>query len=217
MAEPLPHLRSDARGNRDRILEAGRELFAERGLDVTMREVARRAGVGPATLYRRFPARQMLLDAVFADELRACRGIVEEGCADPDPWRGFCSVVERISVLNVGNQGFVDAFMAENPGSDSFTEHRAAMLSMLARLARRAQDAGRLRADFVLDDLVIVLLAGRGLAASRSARGVAVARRFAALAIEAFRASDTNRPLPRGAAVAAHLMRLDGGRLAGSR
>ncbi|RPF20722.1 TetR/AcrR family transcriptional regulator [Myceligenerans xiligouense] len=216
MAEQVLHLRSDAQDNRDRILAAGRELFAERGLDVTMREVARRAGVGPATLYRRFPARQSLLDAVFADELRVCRGIVEEGRADPDPWRGFTSVVERISVLNVGNQGFVDAFMAESPGSDSFAEHRAALLPRLADLARRAQEAGRLRADFVLDDLVIVLLAGRGLAASRSAGSVAVARRFAALAIEAFRASDTNLPLPQGTAVAARLVRSDRQRAGGS-
>ncbi|GAB4086022.1 TetR/AcrR family transcriptional regulator [Myceligenerans cantabricum] len=201
MTDALHHLRSDARDNRDRILEAGRELFAEHGLEVTMRQVARRAGVGPATLYRRFPARQALLDAVFADELRACRRIVEEGCADPDPWRGFRSVVERISVLNVGNQGFVDAFMSENPKSDSFAAHRAALLAMLADLARRAQAAGGLRSDFVLDDLVLVLLAGRGLAATPSTRTVGAARRFAALAVEAFRASGTNGPLPRPSAL----------------
>ncbi|TQL69735.1 TetR family transcriptional regulator [Nocardioides albertanoniae] len=197
MTETLPHdLRSDARNNRDRILEAARSLYAEHGLEVTMREVARRAGVGPATLYRRFPARQVLLEAVFADELRACGGIVEDGCADPDPWRGFTSVIERISVLNVGNQGFVDAFMSEQPRSESFAEHRRELLAKLAELAQRAQAAGRLRGDFVIDDLVLVLLAGRGLAATPSARSVAAARRFAALAIDAFRASETHRPLP---------------------
>lgn len=201
MTDLLPHkLRSDAQDNRDRILEAGRELFAEHGLDVTMRQVARRAGVGPATLYRRFPARQVLLEAIFADELRACHRIVDEGCSDPDPWRGFSSVIERISVLNVGNQGFVDAFMSENPKSDSFAAHRVSLLRMLAGLARRAQAAGGLRSDFVLDDLVLVLLAGRGLASTPSTRTVAAARRFAALAVEAFRASDTNTPLPRGTA-----------------
>ncbi|MFJ9388401.1 TetR/AcrR family transcriptional regulator [Nocardioides sp. NPDC101246] len=208
MVETLPHkLRSDARSNRDRILEAARSLYAEHGLEVTMREVARRAGVGPATLYRRFPARQVLLDAVFADELHSCRSIVEEGCADPDPWRGFTSVIERISILNVGNQGFVDAFMSEHPRSDSFAEHRATLLSELAALARRAQADGRLRRDFVIDDLVLVLLAGRGLAATPSASSVAAARRFAALATDAFRAADTNGALPPGAAVAARMAR----------
>ena len=206
MTDTLPHkLRSDARNNRDRILEAARSLYAEQGLEVTMREVARRAGVGPATLYRRFPARQELLDAVFADELRACQGIVEDGCADPDPWRGLTSVIERISVLNVGNQGFVDAFMAEHPRSNSFAEHRTTMLRRLTDLTRRAKTAGRLRQDFVIDDLVLVMLAGRGLASTPSASSVAAARRFAALAIDAFRASDSNGTLPRGAAVAARM------------
>lgn len=205
MSETLPHkLRSDARDNRDRILAAARSLYAERGLEVTMRDVARRAGVGPATLYRRFPARQALLDAVFADELRACERIVDDGCADPDPWRGFTSVIERISVLNVGNQGFVDAFMAEKP-LDSFTEHRTAALAKLADLSRRAKADGRLRRDFVIDDLVLVLLAGRGLAASPAARSVPAARRFAALAIDAFRFSEANDPLPNGAVVPSYL------------
>lgn len=207
MSETLPHkLRSDAQDNRERILEAARSLYAERGLDVTMREIARRAGVGPATLYRRFPARQVLLDAVFADELRACARIVEEGCADPDPWRGFTSVIERISVLNVGNQGFVDAFMAEKP-HDSFTEHRTAVLTKLADLARRAKADGRLRRDFVIDDLVLVLLASRGLAATPAASSIPAARRFAALAIDAFRSAETNDPLPRGTAIAARMAR----------
>lgn len=208
MVQTVPHkLRSDAQDNRDRILEAARELFAEHGLDITMRQVARHAGVGPATLYRRFPARQALLEAVFADELRACQGIVREGCADPDPWRGLTTVIERISVLNVGNQGFVDAFMGEYPHADAFTEHRAEMLRMLSGLARRAQATGQLRGDFVLDDLVLVLLAGRGLAATPSARTVVAARRFAALAVEAFRASGANEALPRPAPLAAQLAR----------
>ena len=61
-------LRADAEDNRERVLEAARELFAERGLDVPLREVARRAGVGPATLYRRFPTKQSLVDAAFTGD-----------------------------------------------------------------------------------------------------------------------------------------------------
>jgi AcrR family transcriptional regulator len=198
-------LRADARDNRDRVLAAARDLFAERGLGVTMREVARRAEVGPATLYRRFPSKRDLLDAVFADEVRACRTIVEEGCADPDPWRGFCGVVERLSVLNVGNQGFVDAFTSTGEDAEAFAEHRGTMLRLLAGLALRAKTAGRLRADFVVDDLVLVLLADRGLAAAAPEDREAAARRFAALALDAFSAADASRlpPAPRLAARAA--------------
>lgn len=209
MSETLSHkLRSDAQDNRERILDAARELYAEQGIDVTMRQVARRAGVGPATLYRRFPARQVLLEAVFADEARACVAIVDDGCADPDPWRGFCSVIEGIMVLNIGNQGFVDAFLADRGrDADAFIEHRRTVVARLRVLARRATAAGRLRPDFVVDDLLLVLLAGRGLAVTPATRTAAAARRFAALAIESFRASAENGPLPPPARVAAALQR----------
>jgi AcrR family transcriptional regulator len=198
MAEQVTHnLRADAQENRDKIRDAARALFSERGLEVSMREVARRADVGPATLYRRFPTKQALIDDVFADELRACRQIVMDGCADPDPWRGFSSVIEGLSVLNVQNQGFVDAFMAAHPQAPVFAHHRAALLRRLRALASRAKRAGRLRHDFVLDDLVLVLLAGRGLSSARPATRTAAARRFAALALDAFRENATNGPLPR--------------------
>lgn len=65
------------------VLKVARQLFSERGMD-NIREVARRAGVGAAILYRRFPVKQMLVDAAFADEMRSCQGVVDDGCADPD-------------------------------------------------------------------------------------------------------------------------------------
>lgn len=188
VAEMPRMLRSDARDNRDRVLAVARALFAERGLDVTMREIARRAGVGPATLYRRFPTRFDLVQAAFADEVRLCEQIVEDGCADPDPWRGFCSIVENLTLLNGRNQGFVDAFISANSEPAGYATHRDAALQAVGSLARRAQAAGALRRDVTVDDLVLVLLAGRGLGSLPRSRRKAAARRFAALAIDAFRA-----------------------------
>lgn len=196
MAETVPRLRADARENRDRVLETARALFAERGLGVTMRDVARHAGVGPATLYRRFPSKGDLVRTAFLDELRACRSIVREAVADPDPWRGFCSVIERVSVLNARNQGFTDAFLAADPTSVDFAGHRGEMVAALADLARRAMVSGALRPDFVVDDFLLVLLAGRGVAASAAPDRVAAARRYAALAVDGFRAAPTNGALP---------------------
>ena len=90
MTSQLPHaLRSDARDNRELILEAARALFATGGLNVPMREIARRAGVGPATLYRRFPTKEMLVTEALAGQMRACHAIVDEGLAEPDPWPGL--------------------------------------------------------------------------------------------------------------------------------
>ncbi|OPX12985.1 TetR family transcriptional regulator [Mycobacterium sp. AT1] len=181
-------LRSDAEENRDRILTAARELFSEHGLDVTMREVARRAAVGPATVYRRFPTKADLVEAAFADQVRLCRAIVDEGCADPDPWRGFCSVVEGVSVLNGRSRGFVDAFMSAHPEAEAIAAHRASVLRQLSGLSRRAKASGGLRRDFTIDDLVLVILAGRGVAALPAAQREGAARRFATLAVDAFRA-----------------------------
>jgi AcrR family transcriptional regulator len=197
MGAELPHnLRADAQDNRDRILDAARTLFAEHGLETTMRQIARRADVGPATLYRRFPTKQALIDDAFEEELRACRQIVSDGCADPDPWRGFSSVVERLSVLNVQNRGFVDAFMSADPQAPVFAEHRTMLLRLLRELASRAKQTGRLRHDFVIDDLVLVLLAGRGLSSTHPATRTAAARRFAALALDAFRENAAHGSLP---------------------
>jgi len=198
MTGTLPHvLRSDAQDNRDRVLKAARELFAESGLGVTMRQIARRAGVGPATLYRRFPTKQALVLEAFTDELGACSAIVREAAADPDPWHGFCSVIERVTVLNARNQGFTDAFMAEHPSAVDFPAHRAALTREIAAISRRAIAAGELRADFVLDDFMLVLLAGRGLTTIPARDRVTAARRFSAITIDGLRAGNANYPLPK--------------------
>ena len=190
MTDRLPHtLRSDARDNRERILDAAREVFATEGLNVPMRQIARRAGVGPATLYRRFPTKELLATEAFAAQMRACQAIVDEGLADPDPWHGFCLVIEKICELHARNRGFTAAFMSAFPRAMDFAASRENTLNSAAELARRAKDAGHLRPDFVLDDLILVLMANSGIhAVSMSAR-VAASRRFAALAIQAFQAS----------------------------
>jgi AcrR family transcriptional regulator len=198
----LGRLRSDALDNRKLILDAARALFATEGLDVPMRVIARRAGVGPATLYRRFPTKEALVTEAFREEARACRAIVDEGLAAPDPWHGFCLMVEKICVLHARNRGFTAAFMTAFPGAVDFASLREHALSSAADLARRAREAGYLRPDFVLDDLILMLMANDGIRAASPAVRVAASRRFAALAIQAFRASPGHSPLPPAARVA---------------
>jgi AcrR family transcriptional regulator len=203
VADHLPHaLRSDALDNRERILDAARALFSADGLDVPMREVARRAGVGPATLYRRFPTKQVLVAEAFADQLHACRAIVDEACADPDPWRGLCQVIERICELHARDRGFTHAFLANFPGVTNIAASCEYTVKAVADLARRAKDAGRLRSDFVLDDLILVLMANKGIRAASTAAQVMASRRFAALVIQAFEASPQHAPLPPAARLA---------------
>ncbi|MEV0355088.1 helix-turn-helix domain-containing protein [Nocardia sp. NPDC050697] len=173
--------RADAAENRGRILDAARALFATEGITVPMREIARRAGVGPATLYRHFPTKEILATAAFAEQLRACRAIVEQAGADPDPWRGFRTLIEEICALHARSRGFTEAFTATFPDAADLGADRAAALRAVAGLAVRAQRSGRLRADFTVDDLMLVLSAHRGIGAAGSAR-------FASLMIQAFRA-----------------------------
>ena len=201
MTTEVPHhpVRSDARDNRARILEAARTVFGEEGLGAPMREVARRAGVGPATLYRHFPAKRDLLAETFAEQRRACRTAVRDALADPDPWHGFRTVIERICELHAHSAGFADAFMTAFPEAMDFTADRERTLRAVAELARRARETGRLRPDFVVDDLVLVLMAHRGLQDTPREARVAASRRYAAYVIEAFRAApapEAATPLP---------------------
>lgn len=189
MTERLPRkLRADAEDNRERILAAARTLFAQAGLTVPMRDIAREAGVGPATLYRRFPTKQDLATAAFAEQERACRQIVEDGLAADDPWEGFCLVIERICELHVHNRGFTDAFLATYPDAVDSSASRELTVKSVGILARRAKARGQLRRDFQLADLVIMLTAHRGLHASSPAARLAASRRFAALTVQAFQA-----------------------------
>ncbi|WP_107469820.1 TetR/AcrR family transcriptional regulator [Streptomyces mangrovisoli] len=202
MTDRLPHpLRSDALDNRERILDAARALFSTEGMDVPMREVARRAGVGPATLYRRFPTKQLLVAEAFADQLDACRAIVDEGCADPDPRRGLCLVIERICELHARDRGFTEAFLSAYPGVKDVAAGREYTVKAVAGLAQRAKETGHLRSDFVLDDLILVLMANKGIHAASADEQVKASRRFAALAIQALEACPRHASLP----PAAHL------------
>ncbi|WP_232376291.1 TetR/AcrR family transcriptional regulator [Amycolatopsis aidingensis] len=197
MTHRLPHtLRSDARDNRERILDAARVVFATEGLNVPMREIARRADVGPATVYRHFPTKEMLVTEAFTDQMLACQAIVEEGLADPDPWHGFCVVIEKLCELQACDQGFTAAFMSTFPHAIDFAAVRTSSLTSAAELTRRAKGTGRLRPDAVVDDIVLMIMANSGIHASTPAARVAASRRFAALMIQAFQASPVSSPLP---------------------
>ncbi len=197
MTGRLPHnLRSDARDNRELILATARAVFAAEGLNVPVREIARRAGVGSATVYRRFPTKQILVTEAFAEQLGACHAIVDEGTADPDPWHGLCLVIEKICELHARDRGFTAAFMSAFPGAMDLAASRDYALRSVAELARRAMNTGRLRPDFVLDDLIIILMANDGIRAASPATAAAASRRFAALAIKALEGSRETAPPP---------------------
>ena len=93
-------------------------------------------------MYRHFPTKQMLVAEAFADQLHACRTIVDEGCADPDPWRGLCLVIEKICELHARDRGFTEAFLSTFPGAPDVAAGREYTVKAVAELAQRAKDAG---------------------------------------------------------------------------
>ncbi|MGW7532591.1 TetR/AcrR family transcriptional regulator [Amycolatopsis sp. NPDC054798] len=187
--------RADAAHNRVRILATARVAFTVRGYRVPMREIAQQAEVSVATVYRHFPTKDALIAEAFAEELALCSSIVEEGLAAADPWQGFVLAVEKLTEAHAREQGF-RAFVAQLPRRLDFAADRARTLRMLLELVRRAKESGDLRSDFVLEDLVLALVAGEGIQVEPVATRVAAVRRFTALLLQSFRASPAVGPLP---------------------
>ncbi|MFJ9033793.1 TetR/AcrR family transcriptional regulator [Streptomyces sp. NPDC102274] len=189
-------LRSDARDNRGRILVVARAAFAAEGLDVPIREIARRAEVGVATVYRHFQTKEALLTEAFAEQMASCSAIVEEGLAADDPWSGFRLVIEKLMKVHALDRGFARAFTSQLPHAVDFAADRDRTLRLLLELVRRAKESGPLRGDFVLEDISLALMANEGIRAESPEMRVAASRRFAALMIQSFQANPVATPLP---------------------
>jgi len=158
MTGNAPPLRKDAERNRQRILEAARDLFARRGLRITLNDVAHHAGVGVGTVYRRFPDKEVLIDALFQEHLDEWARIFEDGLADPDPWHAVVSVHERALELWARNRGLKEIVLGSPQASERATRQRAQLHPLAARLIERAQAAGVVRADAATQDFGVALL-----------------------------------------------------------
>ncbi|MYU19056.1 TetR family transcriptional regulator [Streptomyces sp. SID8361] len=192
-----PGLRSDAASNRRRVLDAARALFVSRGLDVPMATIARHAGVGVATLYRRFPTREALVAEVFSDEFTACAAIVDDALADDDAWRAFRRIIETVCASQTQDREFNDALLSSFPDSAGFERELPRIEEGFAEVVRRAKAAGRLREDFDVSDLSLVFLANRGVIGDATT-APAASRRLVAHLLRSFEAgrAEPARPLP---------------------
>ena len=188
-------LRADAERNRERILAAARDVFAERGLDAPLEAIARRAGVGQATLYRRFPRREDLIVACFAPKLAEYAAAVEEALAAPDAWAGFCEFFEHVCAMQAADQGVQDVLTTTFPTDPAVEEQRTRAFARFGELVRRAQAEGMLRADFVPEDLVLLLMANAGVVRAMRHAAPDAWRRFVGLMRDALRAERAH-PLP---------------------
>ena len=140
-------LRADAERNRQRLLAAAKDLFATRGLDVTLDDVARHAGVGTGTAYRRFPNKDALIDALMVDRIGELGEIAKECLEEPDPWVGLTSYFDRALALQAADRGLKEVLFSSGRGRERSNHARRAIAPVVTKLVRRAKEAGVVRDD----------------------------------------------------------------------
>ncbi|MGZ6342952.1 MAG: TetR/AcrR family transcriptional regulator [Candidatus Limnocylindrales bacterium] len=180
-------LRVDAERNRGRIVEAARAAFAERGLEVSLEGVAEEAGVGIATLYRRFPTREDLIAACFEHRVAEYARAAEEALEAPDGWTGFRGYVERICAMQAADRGLTDVLTRTFPKAGTLEAHRQRAYEVTVRLIERGQREGSLRSDVVPEDLVLLLMANAGVVQGAGEAAPDAWRRFIGLMLDGFR------------------------------
>jgi AcrR family transcriptional regulator len=156
MATAERTLRKDAERNRRRILDAAAELFAERGLGVTLNDIAHHADVGVGTVYRRFPDKELLIDALFEERVAEMLAFAEQALANPDPWEGLAGFLERGLELQARDKGLKQLLMGTPQGCAQVDGVRDRMLPIVTELVARARDAGVLRPDIEAADLPVI-------------------------------------------------------------
>ncbi|MGW1025811.1 TetR/AcrR family transcriptional regulator [Streptomyces sp. NPDC002577] len=190
-------MRADARRNAEKLRTAAAELFQEHGLQVPLKEIARRAGVSHGTLYNLFGTREALIDEVVTD-LAAGRlaEVAERALAFEDAWEGFAYYIESLCELQATGPAVADVVSGRYPGAERLMDVCGRAQDAATRIIERAQDAGTLRPDFTGEDLLFVL--GTNSLLARAAADVApdAWRRGVAFLLDGLRAQAAHAPLP---------------------
>lgn len=153
MSRPL---RADAARNRELLLLSARELFARRGLDVTLDEIARNAGVGVGTAYRRFANKDALIEALFEDQLDRMVRLATESLDKVGTWDGFVEAIGSFTAQMAADRGLRDVVFRNYGRGDRIAKLRERFVPTMEAVVRRAQEAGVLRADAAPTDLPII-------------------------------------------------------------
>jgi AcrR family transcriptional regulator len=156
-------LRRDAARNHERLVASARTLFAAEGLDVSVEEITRHAGVGMGTLYRHFPTKEELIDAVLEDAFADLLRVAEEAAADEDGWAGFTGFLEHVLELHAHHRGVKDILASREHGAAHAAKMRARILPLVGRMVERAQAQGTLRGDLTAADLPLIVWSAAGV------------------------------------------------------
>ena len=172
-------------------------MFTERGLEATLDDVAHHAGVGVATVYRRFPDKASLADALFEQRIDLLVGLAETAYGEPDAWQALVSFMERATEMMAGDRGLRQMLMFAAYGHDRISYARDRMRPAVGRLVERAQAAGQVREDLAATDIpVIEFMLSVTTEYVRDVRP-SLWRRFLVLWLDALQpARDSYTPLP---------------------
>ena len=149
-------LRADAERNRQRIVDAAKSLFAERGVEVSVEDIAAAAEVGIGTFYRRFPDRESLIEAVFATKLERATQSARELLQIEDPWDAFRAFVTNVARMHARDRGLNDVLLSSDLGRERVAAFRETIQPLAGQLLERAQAAGALREDVTLFDIAMI-------------------------------------------------------------
>ena len=156
---PVPARRADAERNRDKILAAARTAFADSDAEVSMAEISRRAGVGMATLYRNFPGRQELLEALFTDEVDAvCK--TAETIDGETPGEALVAWLHRFFAFTTSKRHIAAELLKQTDRSNPlFKNNRSRVITAGRPLLAAAQHAGEVRDDLALEQILDMIVA----------------------------------------------------------
>jgi AcrR family transcriptional regulator len=188
-------LRRDARERRARLLASARREFAERGVDASLEQIARDAGVAIGTLYRHFPTRLDLLEAAFEPRLQEFLDQADVALRTDDPWDGFVTYLENLFRVQAGDRGFNDFLSRRFPGSPATERIHDRMCQQIDDVLTRAQQAGRVRLDITLADIVNLIWSNGRMIDATSITAPDAWRRQLHLMLDAYRAERAH-PIP---------------------
>jgi AcrR family transcriptional regulator len=188
-------LRADAERNRRRVLDAAAELFAAKGLAVGLDEIARHAGVGVGTAYRRFPDKRKLIEELFEDRVAHMVALAERALAADDAWEGLAGFIEQATEHQIANRGLREIAFGNDEGTALAARARARLAPLTERLVRRAQESGDLRADVVASDVLLLQFIISSAAELTTTHAPELWRRYLTMVLDGLRTPDPH-PLP---------------------
>jgi AcrR family transcriptional regulator len=194
VTKPKP-LRRDAQRNRDLLVAAARQVFATRGLDVPLEDIAKEAGVSIGTLYNRFPTRGALVETALVDKVAGMVEHAETALAMADPWEGFAWFLARCCETQAADRGYNELCVRALPDTPEIDRLKERGHALVIAIVERAQAAGELRDDFREGDFAFLLWSTTSIIEATGSTSPGAWRRHLALILDGLRASAA-RPLP---------------------